>query len=1008
MRKFLTIIGLLMGLLPCSAQFYSDGTEPARLRWYSRETAHYRLIYPEGTDSLARVYGRYLEQYREPLGATVGYLPGQMYRRKTPVVLHAWSVISNGSVAWAPMRMDLHTLPDAYSPWPISWEKSLAIHESRHLAQMQAGYGPWFKPLYWLLGEMVPGAVAGIYPGLHLLEGDAVVAETALSRSGRGRTGDFLNYYMPAFDQGDWRDWYRWRYGSYKLYAPNHYALGYMTVAGARVFYDDPLFMKRYFTSVTTRPWRLFHLKKTLRQDTGEKTLKGSGELIFKQFHSLWQEEARAREPFIAATQVTPASDWFRAYSGATALGEDIYLICSGKAEPASLVRIRPDGTEERLRPFAPGTSRLRTDGERLYWSETVADVRWEMAGASRIRYYTIADGRIHDLTRSGRLYNPEPSPDGTRVAAVDYPRTGGTALVVLSASDGSELERWQAPDTLQFVQAVWLSETDFAVATVSDAGAAIYTLREGVLQALLPTLPVSVSNLLWDGKDILFQSDRSGVNEIYAVSPTDGWLRQLTATRYGAGDPLLYDKQLYFTSLERDGRFLFRADNLRDEAVAPGAFHRYPVAEKLSAQEHGVPALPDTVRFSEPKRFYKLPHIPHIHSWIFPLYLDMDNLQQVSNDVVNGTVKLGATALFQNLLGSATGTIGYSWGQAPEGGRRHAGHFKLTYSGLYPVFEIAAHVGERSAIQYMRRTYHAGPEFREDLVRFDYRNKTSVNGSIRAYVPLNFSSGGWSRGIVPQLGWLISNDMYDKSEIDIDIDGNFGSRSYLRFLDYQPASNVPMQVISASISAYTTQRYTSSMEYPRWGVGMEAGYRARIGLTDLYPAAAYGYLYGYLPGFGKTQGLRLSALWQHLFDDRILFPENSVSTSPRGLSSSAIAPVLSMSTDQLRLSADYALPLYFGDISVFAPVAYISHFVVKPHFDLSLFTRTQTFDSRLFSVGADIVAKLPCLLWIPYTTTAGITFDYNGGSGFQPLVDAGVLTAKNHWYIGLVFNIPI
>ena len=79
---------------------------------------------------------------------------------------------------------------------------------------------------------------------MYFIEGDAVVAETALTPSGRGRTADFLNYYRIAFDNGDFRGWSQWLYGSQRNYYPNHYAMGYMTLANIRTAYDFPTLAK--------------------------------------------------------------------------------------------------------------------------------------------------------------------------------------------------------------------------------------------------------------------------------------------------------------------------------------------------------------------------------------------------------------------------------------------------------------------------------------------------------------------------------------------------------------------------------------------------------------------------------------------------------------------------------------------------------------------------------------------------------------------------------------------
>ena len=175
-----------------SAQFSLTGDDPAALRWRQMETENFRLIFPAGEDSLARVYGAELESARLRNARSSGFLVGQSYRAKMPVVLHSRHVLPNASVTWAPKRMDIFTVNDPYAPTAMPWVRNLAIHEGRHAAQMQFGAAGGLKPFHWFFGEMAAGAFAGVFPGPAFLEGDAVVAETALSRSGRGRQADFL------------------------------------------------------------------------------------------------------------------------------------------------------------------------------------------------------------------------------------------------------------------------------------------------------------------------------------------------------------------------------------------------------------------------------------------------------------------------------------------------------------------------------------------------------------------------------------------------------------------------------------------------------------------------------------------------------------------------------------------------------------------------------------------------------------------------------------------------
>ena len=113
MNMIKRIILLLALIFPisASAQFYVTGDDPGRLKWTYIDTDSYRIIYPSTNDSLALVYAAKLEKLKIPVSRTTGYVTGQGDGKLMPVVLHTYNG-SNGSVAWAPKRMDLFNLFD--------------------------------------------------------------------------------------------------------------------------------------------------------------------------------------------------------------------------------------------------------------------------------------------------------------------------------------------------------------------------------------------------------------------------------------------------------------------------------------------------------------------------------------------------------------------------------------------------------------------------------------------------------------------------------------------------------------------------------------------------------------------------------------------------------------------------------------------------------------------------------------------------------------------------------
>lgn len=1014
---------IFFAVQPTHAQFYTNGDDPGKTRWSRMDSPHYRIIYPSGLDSLARVYGHELERFRMAESISSGLIPGEGYRRRTPVILHAFNGISNGSITWAPKRADLYTLQDAYDPEPMPWVKSLAVHESRHLAQMQFGYKGWLKPLTYIIGDMAVGAYSAIWPSTWFLEGDAVVAETALTNYGRGRSADFLSYYMMAFDNADWRNWYRWRYGSYRHYSPNHYALGYLTIAGTRYCFDDPLFTERYFARTASNPLRFFNTQKTVKQASG-KRFKESFSEIMTGFHEMWKEEAALREPFTEAAQLQKSGKWYREISGTTISDGRVFCIVNGMDKTSYLAEYnKVTGGFRRLSGFTSYSSRIKAHDGRIWWSESIPDSRWSLEMTSRIRYYDISTGKIRNLTSKGRLFNPSISEDGSMIACTEYPVAGGSAVVMLSAADGKETSRLQMPDSLQAIEACFAGK-HLAVSTISEKGSGIFFVNASKsLSCILEPEPVSIHNLSSDDGKLFFSSDRDGTMELYSIDMQTLSVRQHSSLPYGGDEFCIDGNELYFSALTPSGKILHKSALGEGSSIDFSDIHRYQVADKLSAQEREMASRKgiqwadsshSKTTFTEPTRYRKALNILRFHSWA-PVYFSYDKIQNLSGDFNFQKASVGATALFQNSLGTASGFIGYSFHNDPysylysDGSHkyRHSGHVMFTYSGLYPVFEVSADFNDMAAVRYCRRTYVTGGNVKESVMGV-LLDRPSVSGNVKVYIPFNFSSGGVRRGLIPQIRYTFSNDLFDRSRVTVTYDGNFlGSKGPEHLIGYEKDKTVFMQTVNASLRGYIMRPVATSGVYPRLGIGFDAGYSSRIALTKLYSSSAYVYGYGYLPGITSTQGLKLSARYQHQFEATVK-RENTISVAPRGFNDSGAEYFIrNRSANHLNITADYAIPVWFGDISCFSPLFYIKNFVLTPHFDYTMFSlgRSMT-DGGLFSAGATLTAKLANFLWIPFDTTVGVTFSYNGGPSFNAIKNSGYLM-DNH-YIGFVFNVAM
>ena len=1021
-KLVLTVIYILLSF-SASAQFYVTGDDPGKLKWNYIDTDSYRIIYPSESDSLAHIYARKLETFKVPVSRSTGYMVGSGDGKLMPVVLHTYNG-SNGSVAWAPRRMDLFTIPSAYDADPMPWSTMLSVHESRHVTQMQFGMTNFQKPFYRVFGEMWNILVSILYPKMYFIEGDAVVTETALTPSGRGRTADFLNYYRIAFDNGDFRGWPQWLYGSQRNYYPNYYALGYMTLGNIRTAYDFPMIASEGYHNASRKIFDIKPMVHLASQKSGKEF-----KVLFKDIcHSMneqWQKEDSLRAPFMEIEKVSAEPRLYTDYTDNFVVGDDIYSIKKGYLDSPTLVRTDTSGVEHFISHFAQNASRPQWSEyfRRLYWSEDVPDERWSMKTDGKIRYMEEGSSKKRTLKASEtNLHTPSLVPSDSYFSATVYGVNGKSLVSVIGGHNGKILKTLDTPDSLQFVETAWIGQKLYATA-VAESGFGIYSTsvdlstenQEAWIEVLAPQ-PVKIKDFQSRGDELLFTCDRTGVNELYHYSPADGRLVQKTNTRYGASD-FAYStdgEYLYFSAETLKGLQLSRVhtSSLVNREVRPDSLYRYELADRLAQQEREIAALSgaskavpvlDSIYISAPKRYKKAAHMFNIHSWT-PVYVSVDNIMNMSFDKIYQAASLGLSGIMQNRLATGVGELGYSAHKDPFDRTRwrHSGHAKYTYSGLYPVFEFSVDFNDRDARQYYFKVYQTGDKTSLSIENRAL-NKPYVQGSVKTYIPFNFSSGGWYRGIIPQVSYHISNDMFNTgaSILSYDsINGSFGGRPV--FIGNVEGKNRFRHTLTGSIRGYTMLSTTNSSVYPKWGIGLEIGASSSLECVDILSPMGYAYLYGYTPGIIAGQGLKLTAMHQQSLSSKAYFNQGIVNPLPRGLSNNGNLNLwLSLRNESMtRVTADYGIPIYVGDWGIFGGFFYIKRLVLTPHFDYMF-----AGPDQLYSAGCDLTFDLNSLLWLGWPCSVGVTYSYNGGPSFNSLTETSGIYLGHH-YVGPTFNV--
>jgi hypothetical protein len=918
------------------AQFYESGTEPASVRWQQINTEHFRIIFPKGASREGQRAANVLEYIHQAEGKTLGHYPG-----KIPVVLHNRTAYSNGFVSWAPKRSEWFLTPPQNN-YAQDWQDQLAIHEYRHVVQIDRLNRGLTRALGFVAGQQAVGAVSGLLPKW-FLEGDAVAAETALTSAGRGRNPAFEMPLRTIALSGKYQKYDKAFFGSYRDHVPNHYELGYQMVGWTRENYGAQTFETAVdFTARKPYLFFLYPFKFGLKKETGYYT----GQLYRNAFTDLtrrWSEQ-EMQTGYDSITPLTGrTSGIYTNYRSPQYLDDSGFVVQkTGMAQIAQWVKVDRDGREQALHtPGFINSDRISYSSGLLAWTEQVQDIRWTNRSYSVVKLFDLQTGKERTLRQRTRYYSPALSPDGATIAVVDVPVEGACNIVLLDVAAGEVIDRLPNPDGAFLQTPAWCRDGKSILVIVNNGdGKSIARIdaATGQYVTVLPPACDDISCPADGGKHAFFTGHYNGITNVYAVDYRTGKLMQVTSARFGASDPQpnAAGDKLACVEYSVQGYNLVETglDTAKWTPVSKLADHSLKLYETLAGQENFnmqdsvIPNVQHTM-----KKYRKWAHWFNLHSWA-PLYYEVDASNVTSTDFYPGVVLLS-----QDLSGNLVSSAGYSWRGY------NAFHAAFTYTGLYPVIDFKVDYGGRTTI--------VGPSG-DGSYPLNPQDK-AAKIIVRSYIPFTFTRNRWITGVIPQVMFS-----YDNSYLYPQITGNRWDGLY---------------EMGYSLQAYRYLKTSVRDLAPRLGFTVQGSFRHTPWNTGLlgYIYCVYGRVY--LPGVARHHSLQLTGAWQQQETDQYLF--GSLLKFPRGYARGR--------TEKLSIgSIDYSLPLVYPDWNW-------SFFVYLKRLRTNLFcdvarNRYRAFNptvnqvewqkNRLLSTGIDLLADVN-LLQINFPVSVGIRTVY-------------------------------
>ena len=722
------------------AQFYESGTEPASVRWQQINTEHFRVIFPKGAAQDGQRAVNTLEYIYKAEGKTLNHDPG-----KISVVLHNRTAFSNGFVSWAPKRSEWFLTPsqDSYAQ---DWLEQLAIHEYRHVVQIDKLHQGFTKAMSFAFGQQAVGAVAGLLPQW-FLEGDAVATETALTNAGRGRNPAFEMPLRTIALSGEYQKYDKALFGSYRDHVPDHYELGYQMISWTRERYGAKTF-ENTVDFVANKPYFffLYPFKLGIRKETGYYT----GQLYRNAFADLtrrWREQEQQTGYDSVAPITKRTTALYANYRSPQYLDDSTFVaLKTGLAQIAQLVKVDRNGNEQTIHtPGFINSDRISYANGLLAWTEQIEDIRWTNRSYSVVKLFDMHTGRERTLQRRTRYFAPALSPDGAVIAVVEAPVEGACSIVLCRVATGEMIDRLPNADGAFLQTPSWSKDGKSLLVLVNNRkgkSIARIDVATGQYTTVLPPAYDDISYPVDGGSHTFFTAYYNGITNLYAIDNHTGKLMQVSSARFGAFDPqpnTAGDKLVYadysvhgydLVEMNQDVSKWTPIDQLDDHSLK--LYETLARQETFNIQDSIVPERQHAI-----KPYRKWTNLFNVHSWA-PLYYEVDVTDVTSTELYPGVVLLS-----QDLLGNLTSSAGYSWRGY------NAFHAGFTYKGLYPVIDFKIDNGGPTSVYGKPKDDTFSPQNR------------SMRMSIRSYIPFTFTHNRWVTGVTPQVKFSYKNNYF-------------------------------------------------------------------------------------------------------------------------------------------------------------------------------------------------------------------------------------------------------
>lgn len=534
---FCTMLFLLSSSTAFS-QFYPTQFRPPKLNWQQLQTPHFKIVFPQGEDSVAWRTARILErEYQEIQQLTDGALSG------FPVILNNYNDRSNGFVTPIHFRSEIEVPPiksKSLNPQTGDWLENVAPHELVHALHFSNTGGFGLGGLVNLFSPDLARSFHGAIPS-GVTEGLATYHETesVASNGGRGNYPFFYNQFNAIFNSPD-----RWSMGQ-TLHFPErsrpfdrHYMGGYEFTAWLQQAYGEST-SRDALNFYIDLPFLGYGI--ALKHATGKWPAQLYGEFTRAREQELKDMELgtytlnKLKIPFSGASIRQP--EWL----------DDTTLIFYGSFYNTRAGFYKYNITSNEITRIVTTNSvedfiyDISKDKSRLLYASYRSSPTYDNTFKAELVEVDLVTGKSDRLTTNGRLYAPAYIEGEAIALQTDH----ASSRLVRFDRENNSIDPIANLGKHQIIEAAVnpVNQDQLAVVVNKRGMQALWIVSEKTVEEDLRKSPEvsfshgSVFDPSWhpEGDKLLLTSDHTGVMNIYEYNLEEEKLLQITNTVYNA-----------------------------------------------------------------------------------------------------------------------------------------------------------------------------------------------------------------------------------------------------------------------------------------------------------------------------------------------------------------------------------------------------------------------------------------------------------------------------------------